>query len=91
MNIITAERVREIALLSHGDPIHPCKMFPAITYYRFFRALTNELQPELTVELGTAAGRLVECHYIRDVYTQDAVQPFFDFNRKRKANCQCMG
>ena len=56
MNIITAKKVREIAVLSHGDHIHPCKIFPAITYYRFFRRLTNELQPELTVELGTAAG-----------------------------------
>ena len=56
MNIITAKRVREIAVESHGTEIHRSNIFPAITYYRFFRELVKEIQPELSFELGTAAG-----------------------------------
>lgn len=53
---ITAKGVRDIALASTGTERHKSELFPAITYYRFFRELTKLLKPELSVELGTAAG-----------------------------------
>ena len=57
MNNLSIEKVEQIALqASASEYRHPSPLHPPIIYYKFFYHLAQELQPGLSVELGTAAG-----------------------------------